>query len=227
MVSVPLPDSADIEIGAIGPGRAGAIHRRGAGRAGITADKAVAIAHRAAVADGQRAVAVMADIEIGAVGPGRAGAIHRRGPGRAGIVGDNTQGVVHRAAVLDRQRAGAGNADPETGRLRAGRSDHRRVGRDCVDPRAGRVVWNDGRPVADAEPVGRGGAVPKFDGARRCRRQDHSKRDDGCCPEAPPPPDRKTRHAPPLQLICRSTDANTICSNEPLTNKPAIRPAAR
>ena len=46
--------SADKEIAAIGPGRAGAVHRRGAGRAGTIAEKAVAIAYRAAIADGQR-----------------------------------------------------------------------------------------------------------------------------------------------------------------------------
>src|SRR4051812_15549928 len=53
--------TADDEIAAIGPGGAGAIPRHGAGRAGIKADKAVVVAHRAAVTDVQSAVAGVTD----------------------------------------------------------------------------------------------------------------------------------------------------------------------
>ena len=69
---------ANIQIAGIGPGRAGAVHRRRARRAGIGADVAGRVADAAAVEDAQRTVAQKANKQIAGIGPGRAGAVHRR-----------------------------------------------------------------------------------------------------------------------------------------------------
>ena len=53
---------ANIQIAGIGPGRAGAVHRHRARRAGVGADVAGRVADAAAVEDAQRAVAGIANI---------------------------------------------------------------------------------------------------------------------------------------------------------------------
>src|SRR6185295_1730421 len=116
------PAHADIEIGA-GPGRAGAVHRRCAGRAELVAKIAVDGAHGSAVADGERAAAGIADIEIAAIGPARADAIHRRSAGRAGNGADGGPArIAQRPAVADGQRAAAGIADTEIAAIGPGRA---------------------------------------------------------------------------------------------------------
>src|SRR5207237_3536903 len=70
---------ADVEIAAVGPGRADAIDCRGAGRCGKVADIAGDVAQRAAVGDGQRGVAVVTEKEVAGVGPGRAATVPRHG----------------------------------------------------------------------------------------------------------------------------------------------------
>ena len=51
---------ANMQLAGIGPGRAGAVHRRRARRATTIADEGVIVADAAAVEDAQRAVAVQA-----------------------------------------------------------------------------------------------------------------------------------------------------------------------
>ena len=106
---------AYIEIAAIGPGRASAIHRRGAGRAGIAADNADSHCSPRRRSGWSACRCLNGRQRNCSYWSRRARAIDRRRAGRAGLVADKGKDAVHRAAVLDRQRAGAGNADPKAG----------------------------------------------------------------------------------------------------------------
>ena len=85
MFSVPLPALPTYKSPALGPGRAGAVHRRRARRAGVGADVAGRVADAAAVEDVQRAVAGIANIQSAGIGPGRADTVHRHRARRAGL----------------------------------------------------------------------------------------------------------------------------------------------
>ena len=67
MFSVPLPELPTYEFAGMGPGRAGAVHRRRARRAGVGADVAGRVADAAAVEDVQRAVTGIANAKVPAL----------------------------------------------------------------------------------------------------------------------------------------------------------------